>query len=260
MKKLSVFVIGVFCCLALSFFCGTKPSFAEDISSIGIATYMPVTGKVEDGDIISSSKNGYTLSEKAYDSQVVGVIAKQPAIALKTDNQQQGVPVVNVGTVVVKVTGEGGDIKKGDYVTTSSVKGAGMKSTRSGYIIGQAAESATFTEKDQIKFMIVSLNLHFLQVGNNVSSSLFDIFALSQLAAYEEPVRVFKYVISAIVLIASFVCGFVIFSRTINTGIQALGRNPLAGRMIQLSILFNVVLVIIIIMSGIGLVWLFLRL
>jgi hypothetical protein len=83
---------------------------------------------------------------------------------------------------------------------------------------------------------------------------------LSALAAYDEPLKVFKYVISSIIIIASFAFGFIIFSRVINTGIEALGRNPLAGRMIQLSILFNVILVIIIIMSGLGLVYIFLRL
>jgi hypothetical protein len=260
MKKLPRILLGALLSVSLFMVCNTQSALAADISSIGIATYMPVSGKVEDGDIISSSDKGYFLSSKPYDAGLVGVVTSKPAIALKSETHKNGIPVVNVGTVIVKVTGTNGNIKKGDYITSSSKKGVGMKSTRSGYILGQAMEDLTFKNKDDVEFLVATLNLHFLQVGSPVNDSLWNIFALSELAAYEEPVRVFRYVISALVLVSSFGFGFLIFSRAINTGIQALGRNPLAARMIQLSILFNVVLVIIIIMSGIGIVWLFLRL
>ncbi len=259
MIKLSVLVTGTLLSLCLLVTFGTHEVKAEDISSIGIATYMDVNERVEDGDIISSTNKGYILSDKSYDPQVVGVVSSKPAIALKTDSKQKGVPVVNIGTVLAKVSGLNGDIKKGDYITSSETPGVGIKATRNGYIVGQAMEDLSFENEDAIELVTLNLNLHFMQVGDQVTNSIWQIFSLSQLAAYEEPVKVFKYVVSAIVLLMSFGFGFLIFSRAINTGIQALGRNPLAGRMIQLSIIFNVVLVIIIIMSGIGIVWLFLR-
>src|SRR5882724_5701596 len=199
---------------------------AADISSIGIATYLPVNGKIEDGDIISSTAKGYFVSQRAYDPQIVGVVTSKPAIALKTNSQQKGVPVVNVGTVFVKVNNINGSIKKGDFVAASEQSGVGMKATKSGYIIGEALQDATFSGPKDIKKIAVTLNLHFLQLGSPVNSSLLQIFALSQLATYEEPLNVFKYVISALILIASFGFGFIIFSRTITTGLEALGRNP----------------------------------
>lgn len=259
MQKLFDLSLVVAISLGLLFSHGAAQTYAADISSVGIATYMPVSADVEDGDIISSTPEGYVLSAKSYDSKVVGIVATKPAIALKTDTEQGGIPVVNVGTTVVKVIGTNGDIKKGDFITTSDRQGVGMKATRSGYIIGQALADVTFPNKEDILFTPINLNLHFLQIDSSVNDSLLNIFTISQLAAYEEPFKVFKYVVSAGVLILSFAFGFLIFSRAINTGIQALGRNPLAGRMIQLSIIFNVILVIIIIMSAIGIVWLFLR-
>lgn len=257
MQKLPVILLAMLLGIGLFFSAGIAQVTAADLSSVGIATYMPVTADVEDGDIISSSKDGYVLSAKSYDSQVVGIVTSKPAIALKSDKEKEGVPIVNVGTAIVKVLGNNGDIKKGDFITTSDKKGVGMKATRNGYIIGQALEDISFPDKNEIKLVPINLNLHFVQLDS--SSTLSDIFTISQLAAYEEPLKVFKYVVSAMVLILSFVFGFLIFSRAINSGIQALGRNPLAGRVIQLSIIFNVVLVIIIIMSAVGLVWMFLR-
>jgi hypothetical protein len=259
MQKLSIFIASSVVLLTLSSFAFLGSVSAEDISSVGIATYMPVSAEVEDGDIISSSPTGNVLSAKSYDSQVVGIVATKPAIALKSDSEEEGIPVVNIGRTMVKVTGANGDIKKGDYITTSDKPGVGMKATRSGYIIGQALEDIVFPNKNAIELVGINLNLHFLQHDSSVNDSLSSIFTISQLAAYEEPIRFFKYLMSVVVLTLSFGFGFFIFSRAINTGIQALGRNPLAGRMIQLSIIFNVVLVIIIITSAIGIVWMFLR-
>lgn len=236
------------------------PVFAQDVSSVGIATYMQIEGTVEDGDIISSTKDGYRKSQGQYDPQITGIVATKPAIALKLDNEPEGIPVVSVGTAFVKVSGANGNIKKGDFVAASDIPGVGMRSSRTGYVIGESLQDASFNNTTEIKKIPITLNLHFLQVGSQVNTSLFQVFRLSEIAAYEEPLKVFKYVISAIVLIISFGFGFLIFSRAIKTGIEAIGRNPLAGRMIQLSILFNVVLVIIIIMTGLGIVWLFLQL
>jgi hypothetical protein len=259
MLKLSIFIASSVVLFTLSSFAFLGRVSAEDITSVGIATYMPVSAEVEDGDIISSTPKGYVLSTKTYDSQVVGIVAEKPAITLKTDTEAEGIPVVNVGTTAVKVIGTNGDIKKGDFITTSDKPGVGMKANRSGYIIGQALEDVVFPNKNAIELIGINLNLHFLQLDSTVNDSLTSIFTISQLAAYEEPIRFFKYLMSVVVLILSFGFGFFIFSRAINTGIQALGRNPLAGRAIQLSIIFNVVLVIIVITSAIGIVWMFLR-
>jgi hypothetical protein len=255
MKRLLGFIFFLVC-----FFVTTTPVFAVTVDSIGIATYLPVNGKVENGNIISSNSNGYGISSKEYDPQIVGVATTNPAISLKLKGEKEGVPVINVGTVLVKVIGINGNIKRGDMIATSNVPGVGMKSTKNGYVIGQAIEDVSFNKPTDIKTVSIAINLHFLQRGSpTAGNSIWQIFQLSQIATYEEPLKVFRYVASAIVLIMSFAFGFFIFSKAINTGIEALGRNPLAGRMIQLSILFNVVLVIIIIMTGIGITYLFLR-
>ena len=225
---------------------------ASAVTSIGVATHLPVQGdRIEDGDIVVATIKGYFLSRHPYEPQLAGVITMHPAIVLKTSTQKNTYPVINVGSVNVKVAGVNGDIKKGDYIASSNLPGTGMKATKSGYVLGNALEDVKFSSKTDVKLIPLTLNMHFLQLGNPVRSSLLDIFTLSKIATYEQPVKVFQYVVAAFIVVASFTTGFLIFAKVVNTGIQAIGRNPLAGRMIQLSIVFNVGLIIIILMTGI---------
>lgn len=245
--------------LGLVFF---RPSKAlAQLNSIGIATFVPINNdKVDDGDIVVATSRGYTVSTTPYDTGIAGVVSKNPAISIKTNGTRQGYPVVNIGTVIVKVTGENGNIKKGDYLATSSVPGAGMKIKQNGYVLGQAMEDVKFSKPKDVKTVAVTLNLHYLQLGAPISNSLLDIFNLSKIATYEKPSRVIQYVVAAIIILISFGCGFLIFAKAVNTGLEALGRNPLAGRMIQLSIVFNLILIAVIIMAGTALAYLVIRL
>jgi hypothetical protein len=234
---------------------------AATISSIGIANYFPISAShVEDGDIIISNGRGYYLSDGIYDPRVSGVVTTNPAIVLRSNDTKGAYPVVYTGMVNVKVSGVNGNIKRGDYITTSAVPGTGMKATKTGYVIGTADDDVRFAKPNDTQLVTVALNFHFLQLGSPVSSSLLDVFSLSRLAAYEQPLRVFQYVMASIILLASFVFGFLIFAKVVNTGVEALGRNPLAGKMIQLSILFNVILIIVIIMTGVSLAYIVVRL
>ena len=248
MKKITHLLL---ICFLLGSFLSPQSVNASAVTSIGVATNLPIQGKnIEDGDIVIATIKGYFLSSREYDPELTGVVTLHPAISLKTSNEKGAYPVVNVGTVNVKVVGVNGDIKKGDFITTSKIPGAGMKVTRSGFILGTALQDTKFSSKTDVKLVPVTLNMHFLQLGDPIKSSLMDILSLSRIATYDQPVKVFQYVIAAFIVIASFTTGFLIFAKVVNTGIQAIGRNPLAGRMIQLSIVFNVCLIIIILMSG----------
>lgn len=248
-------------CLLLILSMPVQQAAAESISSIGIANYYVINAeKVEDGDIIMSTGKGYFLSTEAYNPRVSGIVTTNPAIALRTTRASNSYPVVNTGTVNVKVSGVNGNIRNGDFITTSTVPGTGMKADKTGYVIGTAQHDVQFANANDIQMVTVALNFHFLQLGSPVSSSLLDVFSLGRIAAYEQPLRVFQYVVASIILLASFVFGFLIFARVVQTGVEALGRNPLAGRMIQLSILFNVILIIVIIMTGVSLAYVVIRL
>lgn len=257
--------IGSFLIFYSVFFLSCKQQiFAADTinTSFAIANYLPIVDtSVSNGDIVSFSPSvGYLLSKTPYDAGIVGVVSNNPAISLETNGNQRSYPVVSTGDTLLNVTTINGNIKKGDPITTSHVAGKGMKATTTGYIVGSALEAYTSADKNAVKQIVVTLNVHYYVAKGSVSSSLFDIFNLSALATYEEPLQVFKYFMAALILVLSFIFGFFSFARTANKGLEALGRNPLASRMIEFGMLLNIIVAIIIILSGLVIAFFVIRL
>lgn len=231
------------------------------IDSVGLATYLPVSGSnIENGDIIIYSNKGYSKSSTTYDSRIIGVVSLDPAVLLKTNEDQKGVPVVSTGITYVKITGTNGNIKKGDFITSSQVGGTGMKADSSGYVVGTALDDISFSPATQTKLIQIAVNPHYLQSSVSIGTSFLDIFRIGKLAATERPSKVLQYIVAGIITIVTFGAGFLIFAKAVNTGIEALGRNPLAGRQIQLSIVFNIIMIVTIIVLGTGLAYVVIRL
>lgn len=232
------------------------PGAHAQINSLGIATHLPVEGKIEDGDIIVATENGFETSSLAYQSGMTGVISIKPAIEIKTEAEQEGFPVVSNGMAYVKVIGENGDIKKGDFITSSQTRGTGMKAEGSGFILGTALDDADFENQSDTGLIQIMVNPHSVQAG----SSFLDLFTIGKLAASQKPSKVLQYIVAGIITLVTFGSGFLIFSKTVTTGLEALGRNPLAGRQIQLGIVFNIILIAVIIIAGAGLAYIVIRL
>ncbi|NTU46075.1 hypothetical protein HGA88_00420 [Candidatus Roizmanbacteria bacterium] len=239
--------------------------YARNISaqntSLGVASYVQINGKnVEDGMIISSTATGFIPSKRAYDGTIAGVITNHPAVSFQIDTTTGKFALVSSGNSYVLVSGANGAIKKGDLITTSTTPGVGMKVKKAGYVLGTALEDFGPTKSTDVKRIGVNLNIHLYTTQTSVQSHLLDIFNLSAIAAIEEPLSAFKYVISGLVVVLSCVLGFFSFGRVAAKGVEALGRNPLAARMIQLGIAFNVLLTIMITGAGIFVAILILRL
>lgn len=254
--------ITVFLALVLYMVLNVGSAYAQAISSYGIATPLSIKNKVvRDGDIVSSVDGGYSLSRESYDPRVFGIVAINPAIEFSTANQEaNSYPVVSAGDTLVNVSTINGPIKKGDAITTSPIPGVGMKATESGYAIGYAQENFSTEDAREIKQVKISINKQFFAPLNSSSSSrLMDIFRLSAIATYERPLTVLRYLVAAIVVITAFMLGFLSFGRTASIGIEALGRNPLAARMIQFGIIINVLITVVIIGTGLGIAFLILK-
>jgi len=229
------------------------------LAAFGVANNVPIKDKiVHDGDIVSSTAKGFILSRIPYDSSMAGVIANNAAIIFVLSGEQPSYPVITSGSVMVNVDTDNGPIKKGDLITSSGTPGVGTKATKAGYVLGTALED--FTPNKSEGKLRVSLNVHFITPTFSVQNSLLDIFKLSSIATVEQPLTVFKYVIAAIVVLTSFVFGFFYFGKIAKTGVEALGRNPLASRMIQFGIIINVVITVAIIGSGLILALVIIRL
>lgn len=239
-------------------------SFAQvqESVSMGIANHVPIQGEdIQNGHIVSFTSKGYFLSKIPYDPAVIGVVATRPAVSLDIENGDgENYPVVTSGNVEVNVSSANGNIKAGDVITSSQYPGIGMKATKTGYVLGTATEDYSSNDPKAIGEIVVNLNLHYSSSNAKIPSTLTDIFNLSLLATYESPSAVFKYVVAGGLVVISCILGFISFGRAANTGVEALGRNPLAGKMIQFGILFNVLITIAIVAAGVGVAIVIIRL
>lgn len=262
MRKLRFSIVFLSTFFVLLIVLSPRNSFAQQ-GSIGIANYVRVSETVKEGDIISFSPNGYFLSTGAYDPMVAGVITKNPAISFTVENETTS-PVVSKGDAFVNVSTQNGDIKKGDPITTSKIKGVGMKADKSGYILGTALEGYSTKDTNAVGQIAVSLDIHYnyyaKDSGGNSKTGLSDILNLSILATYESPSVIAKYVIAGVIVILCTIFAFFSFGRIASLGIEALGRNPLAGKLIQLGIIINVVITIVIILAGVAMAYFVIRL
>lgn len=228
------------------------------IQSLGVAHYVPIANPQElrDGAIISHSDNQYHLSAGEYDKNIIGVYAEAPALALEPQNTDEQVPLITSGNVEVLVNVSGGEIKKGDYITTSNSPGIGMRAGKSGFMLGIAQEDFSGSP-DETGLITVMLDIKFAYGpdtpdSERIMSRLLTVISASRLAAIEDPAVAFRTVIAAFLVIASIIVAIITFARVAQKGVDALGRNPLAGRMITMGIVMNLSISLVIILAGIG--------
>jgi len=267
LKKLHLFLFFSFLSLlicyfpSLSYAQSSSGGSVEGAATLGIATLVPTNVKnVKDGSILSNSANGAILSIIPYDPQVLGVVSRDAAIAISTNNTTNTVPVISNGTVYVLVSSQQGAIKKGDYLTTSTIPGVAVKAVDSGYVLGTALEAYSSSNPKASQEIAIDLNLHYFNTKPTLIGSLTDIFKYALLPTQNSPSAIYKYVVAAAVVLASLVLAFMTFGRTAAKGVEALGRNPAASKIIHLGIIFNVLIVVVIVLAGLTVAFMILRL
>ncbi len=119
-----------------------------------VAEYIDTTAGIVAADVVVADKNNaeqVTTTSTPYDSSAVGVITNgtsgfqmlnshygQSFNSLNGVTDKNALPMAITGRVPVKVSGEGGAIQPGDYITTSSTAGYGMKASKAGAVVGKA--------------------------------------------------------------------------------------------------------------------------
>jgi hypothetical protein len=247
---LSVFV-------SVLFLTVVSPVFATDLSN-GTAIGVTVAEKVEDGDIISATPEGYKRTASPYDPQVFGVVTKKPALYLSDTTSPNDVPVMSIGQVRVKVSTQNGNIKRGDFITSSSVPGVGQKATNNGFVLGTAEADYSSNDPKKVVLLHVTLHPHFAKLTNDITRNVFESFNLGFDAARQTPLGFVRYVVAGTITLLSFFFGFRFFARSSNRGVEAIGRNPLAKQAILLSVLINSMVTIAIMFFGVAIAYLIL--
>lgn len=246
--------------LAISFFGIVSQTLAAETSS-GVAISIPIADKkAKDGSILSSTPKGYMMSTIPYDSSTYGVLVDNPALFVEhaQSSDPKLKPVMTSGKAYVLVATLNGTIKANDFITTSRIPGIGQKASINGFIVGTALESYTNKDPKKIGKILVSIDPRYNGSFLSIRTDILQAIKEAKGAPLVSPFSSIRLILAIIVVIISFVLGFIYFGRVTRTGIEAMGRNPLAGRMIELSLVFHLSLTVVIIASGLGIAYLIL--
>lgn len=223
-------------------------------TSVGTAVSILIIDKnVTDGNIITSTPKGYGLANIAYDSNVYGVYTQSPSIFLQNTADPQTKPVTTSGKANVLVSSIGGNIKKNDFITTSTIAGVGQRVSRNGMVLGTALEDYSNSNQKAIGKILVAINPHFTASFADTKTNVLEVLRNASDPTTLTQATSLRYVLAAGLALMSFGIGFAYFGRITSKGIEALGRNPLANRMIQMNLILNLVLMIVIVIVGLGL-------
>ena len=146
--NLAVFQVGT--TNRIRFDASGKGFFANGTQSGGadVAEFFHVEGSVnsyEPGDVLEISTEGdrkMVKSSGPYSTLVAGVYATKPGLLLTEEDAvngrlDDGVPMGVIGVIPTKVCLEGGAIKRGDLLVTSSLSGVAMKADPDKVRVGQ---------------------------------------------------------------------------------------------------------------------------
>lgn len=116
--------------------------------SASIADDYAASEKLEAGDVVSIDENARALAMRkatsAYDRKIAGVVVSQPALRLSHPADAvntSAYPIAHGGRAAVKVHGENGAIRAGDYLTSSTTAGVAMRATAKGPVVGKALQA-----------------------------------------------------------------------------------------------------------------------
>jgi hypothetical protein len=249
--------------LIFNFLLLASPVYAQSLDLTNI--YDIGDKDAKDGDIlIFEPEKEITRTDLPYDIRLFGVLQNSPTLVLQRKDET-GKAVARSGIAEVNVTNVNGPINPGDHITTSQIKGYGMKATQSGYSLGVAVKAFDESSAESIDFngqsvkagkIQVAVQIEFAELTNPRSTlRIFEFIGTAFFRKAQDPQglgQIIKYISAGIIIILSLAFGMIILSRSMPKAIEAMGRNPLARRSIQLTIILNIILMVFV--TGIGII------
>ena len=228
------------------------------IESSGVAISVPVAENVAPGSIVCSYEEGFTSCRENYDSSMYGIAVDKAAIEIDDGELDNSTLVITTGVAMVRVDATSGNIEDGDYITSSETSGVGVKAVRNGYVLGVAMEEYSPNTPETVGEIQVALNIHPAYGLTSSGSNLLQFIREGIAVPLFEPLESLRYILAVLMVLISFTLGMVYFGRSSRTGIEAIGRNPLAKKVIQMTIILNIVLTVVIVLVGLAIAYLIL--
>lgn len=224
--------------------------------SPGVAISIPMDTPVEGGMVVCSVGQTYTLCDKEYDSTMVGVVVADPAVSFESSDKREGyVAILRDGKAKVKVSTSAGSIAVGDKLTSSATPGILVKASKSGYILGSALSAYDGSAPGEV---LVAIDIKPVTLTDGAKNNLVQVIRDGLDGIFLSPLSALRYVAAAVIVVSAAVAAFVYFGKVARSGVDAIGRNPLASKAIQMSVILNVILTMFIIGLGVGVAYLIL--
>lgn len=246
---------GIALALATLLMACVLPMFAHAMTPIsqGYNTAEPVSI----GSLVSVKNNLSDTVEPATtktSGSLIGVAINDGTSLLEigTTGAKQ-VQVATSGIVPALVSNYNGEIKQGDPITSSPIKGVGMKATSNAKVIGLAQGTMSGTNKQMVKVtggseqevtfgqvdVLVSVSYHYQEPDKTIIPAALQNVANSIAGRKVDSTPI---IVSAIIFIVMIVIVSSIIYSMIRSSIISVGRNPMAQSavyrdIIQLSIL-----------------------
>jgi hypothetical protein len=258
MKKKKKFVLKVIELLIILLTIGVLNVRAQNISESVATSIQLQEESLEDGSILCSGSEGIRMCTDQYDANIYGVYVAEPAAVIEVSTLEGSKPVVNSGKAYVRVNNGNGAIKIGSFITTSTSPGVGQLADKSGNVLGVALDNFESGDKTTIGRIPVAIAIRPVIVASSTGGNLLENLKQGLMAPTLAPLASMRYLLAIIVALLAFALGFVYFGRVARGGVEALGRNPLAGRAIQFTVFMNMVLTVLIMFVGLILAYIIL--
>lgn len=234
---------------------------AGSASTTNVSISVDVLGnEVLPGHLVSLKAGKYLLSFEENDETIFGVVTKDPTLALEDLTLEQFKYVTTAGEAIVKVSAANGEISEGDYITTSRTPGIGQKATLSGQVVGIALEDFKPENPNDVGDIAVFVNITSVILSDSLNTDLVKLLKNGFRVPFLTPLTSLRYILAAIISLVTFYIGFSSFGKISGNSIEALGRNPLASKIIKSAIFLNFMLTIAIIAVGLTISYLILTL
>jgi hypothetical protein len=281
-KALTGTVIGVAILIGAIFMTGQLALAVNDYGGGSVQSYAADT-PIDRGAIVElSGENADRVKVATQDnvSNMFGVAVDRNALplTLSSGKKENEVFVAVSGTHNVLVSTQAGAIKKGDYLTLSSINGVAMKAGTDkttvfgrangnfdgkGVILGTTTLKDTAGSQDKIvKLGSLPVTIDIRTNPNDISTKVNIIEQLQragkQIAEKEvSPVRIYLSIAIAVICI---IVSIIILYAGVRNGVISIGRNPMSKKSIFRALLEIILTVLLILIIGLFAVYLLLKL
>lgn len=234
----------------------STPTFSQETNaSLGMTNYYQVAEDVSEGDIVVVENDQIIKkSSHEYEKLIFGVVNNEPAISVNPGVEGL-TPIASQGVVKVRVTNTNGEILRGDYITTSNIPGVGMKMRKDSYSIGLVQEDLKEVDENNIGMVFVEVNPGYVNLDQNLEKdrTFFKRLFAPSGNNPEANLGPFRYVIGGGIMLATLVFVILSIRKISRQAMVSVGRNPLASKVIFLSVLLNVIVTFVIAALGFAL-------